>query len=554
MAEHIVPAAAYYRMSDDRQEYSVADQRREVTAYAAAHGYRIVREYVDEGISGDATEKRAAFQQMLADVKSKRDFEVVLCWDQDRFGRFDPLEAGYWIKPLRDAGVRLETVAQGKIDWNDFAGRIIYAVQQEGKHAYLRDLSRNVIRGMMRVAEEGLWNGGIPPYGYAVQDRRLVPGDPDKVAVVQWLFRSYAWAGMGLSALAYDLNRRGVPSPGGKLWNGPAVEKILRRPHYLGDLPWNRQHTGQYHGLEDGAIKAKRKRKRIEKNKPAHWIVRHGTHEPLIDRETWDAVQRRLSAAGAACKPKWKKFHYVLTGLAFCGQCGKLMVGNSKQRWGKVYRKLLCSTYHAAGPSACRGGCMHERPLVTAVVRRLQADFLNPANIEALRKELRRQVESVALGDPAEARRLRAHIDELDRKINQGSERLLEEEDAALVPVLRAKLQEWQRKRGELQDRLDGLEKNRLRVTNVEAQVEAAVAELWTLHERLDDARPEQLREVLGQLVSKVELWFEQVPYGKAGRMQGVFSRGLVTIRPDLTVIRDDTMGGPITNPAGEMT
>ena len=52
--------------------------------------------------------------------------EAVLCWDQDRFGRFDPLEAGYWIKPLRDAGIRLETVAQGRIDWEDFAGRIIF--------------------------------------------------------------------------------------------------------------------------------------------------------------------------------------------------------------------------------------------------------------------------------------------------------------------------------------------------------------------------------------------------------------------------------------------
>ena len=158
-----IPAVAYYRMSTAKQETSIADQQQAVQVYAARHGYHILRDYRDEGISGDATEKRLGFQRMLADAKDRGDFRVVLCWDQDRFGRFDPLEAGYWIKPLRDQGIRLETVAQGRIDWEDFGGRIIYAVQQEGKHAYLRDLSRNVTRGLLQNARAGKWNGGTPP-------------------------------------------------------------------------------------------------------------------------------------------------------------------------------------------------------------------------------------------------------------------------------------------------------------------------------------------------------------------------------------------------------
>src|SRR6478735_2220884 len=129
MAGGSISAVAYYRMSTDRQEASIPDQREAVEKLARKQGYKIVREYADEGISGDDTERRAGFKQMLADAR-RADFEAVLCWDQDRFGRFDPLEAGYWVKPLRDAGVYLETVAQGRIDWEDFAGRIVYAVQQ----------------------------------------------------------------------------------------------------------------------------------------------------------------------------------------------------------------------------------------------------------------------------------------------------------------------------------------------------------------------------------------------------------------------------------------
>ena len=105
----------YLRMSDERQERSIDHQRRELLSYAKKHDYRISREYVDEAISGDATERRAAFLRMRDDSQ-KGEFSVILAWDQDRFGRFDPIEGGHWILPFRNAGVRLETIAQGKID------------------------------------------------------------------------------------------------------------------------------------------------------------------------------------------------------------------------------------------------------------------------------------------------------------------------------------------------------------------------------------------------------------------------------------------------------
>src|SRR5262245_20670968 len=225
----LLSAVAYYRMSSDRQEASIPDQRAAVEAHAVKHGYQIIREYMDPGISGDDTERRVEFQRMLRDAKDIGDFQVILCWDQDRFGRFDPLEAGYWIKPLRDAGVRLETVAQGRIDWEDLAGRLIYAVQQEGKHAFLRDLSRTVLRGMVRNAAEGRWNGGPAPYGYDLREGRLVPGEPAKVEVVRWIFRAYAAGELGVRKIVNDLNARGVPSPGGRRWRPKAVWEILTR-------------------------------------------------------------------------------------------------------------------------------------------------------------------------------------------------------------------------------------------------------------------------------------------------------------------------------------
>jgi DNA invertase Pin-like site-specific DNA recombinase len=134
MAPRILPenaAVLYLRMSSDDQEQSIPSQRVELTKYAAKKGYTVVGEYLDEAISGDSTEKRSGFLAMRESAGSGQ-FAVILCWDQDRFGRFDPLDAGYWIYPFRRGGVRLETIAQGKIDWEDLTGQLIYSVNQLG--------------------------------------------------------------------------------------------------------------------------------------------------------------------------------------------------------------------------------------------------------------------------------------------------------------------------------------------------------------------------------------------------------------------------------------
>src|SRR5438874_39337 len=100
-----VRAVAYYRMSDDKQENSIERQQSQVIPYAARQGYDIVRDYTDAGIAGDEEKKRKAFMRMLADAQTQGDFEVILSDDKDRFGRFDSITQGYYVKPLRDAGV-----------------------------------------------------------------------------------------------------------------------------------------------------------------------------------------------------------------------------------------------------------------------------------------------------------------------------------------------------------------------------------------------------------------------------------------------------------------
>ncbi|HCA54337.1 MAG TPA: recombinase family protein, partial [Ruminococcaceae bacterium] len=84
-------AAAYIRVStDDQTEYSPASQLEKIRAYAAHNGYNLPAEYifVDEGISGRHTAKRAAFNRMIAAARqSPKPFDAILVWKFSRFAR-----------------------------------------------------------------------------------------------------------------------------------------------------------------------------------------------------------------------------------------------------------------------------------------------------------------------------------------------------------------------------------------------------------------------------------------------------------------------------------
>ena len=150
MASRILPenaAVLYLRMSSAKQDKSYSGSAGRVDSnLPSSKGYKIVREYVDPAITGDDTEKRVGFLKLREDCENDPDFSIVLCWHEDRFSRNDPLEYGYWLKPIRDSGVILETPT-GKVDWESLGGRLISLIGQEMRHDYLRQLSRNVSTG-----------------------------------------------------------------------------------------------------------------------------------------------------------------------------------------------------------------------------------------------------------------------------------------------------------------------------------------------------------------------------------------------------------------------
>ncbi|MEW6253550.1 MAG: recombinase family protein, partial [Planctomycetota bacterium] len=119
--EHVVKvesfpkrAAQYVRMSTERQDFSVLQQKAAIASYAAARGYDIVRTYADEGISGLLIDQRSGLKMLLADVLSgKAGFDVILVYDVSRWGRFqNPDQAAHYEFVCVEAGVAVEYCAE----------------------------------------------------------------------------------------------------------------------------------------------------------------------------------------------------------------------------------------------------------------------------------------------------------------------------------------------------------------------------------------------------------------------------------------------------------
>lgn len=246
----------YLRMSSEKQELSLDQQRDEVKKLAEREGYAIVGEYADVGKSGSKdTKKRTSFHRMMTDA-TKQKFTAVLVWDTSRFGRLNSIDTSPYVAHLMKAGVYLHSVKEGKFDWRTSEGRMIWAMFCEANNRYATSISENTIRGRKDIASRGLWASGKIPFGYDRQyvDLSGVPKqlvkrterfskprgwhltlkvNKEEADVVRTMFHRFAHEDISLRELAAQLNKSGALS-GGEVWTARLLKLALTNPAYVG--------------------------------------------------------------------------------------------------------------------------------------------------------------------------------------------------------------------------------------------------------------------------------------------------------------------------------
>jgi DNA invertase Pin-like site-specific DNA recombinase len=299
--------AQYVRMSHDDQDHSPINQADAIAAYAVAHGFAVVQTYLDEGRSGLSIDGRPAFRQLLQDVQSgDANFSAILVYDVSRWGRFQDVDEGaYYEQMCKKAGVRVVYCSEDFRDDGSLASTLLKAVDRVEAAHYSRRLSIRVFAGHCTLSSRGFWQGAPAGYGLRrtlidangsprailsagerkfIQSDRVVLtlGPPDEVAMVQRIFRSFAFDGKNEVAIARELNEEGHVNHCGRRWTRGAISHMLANEKYAGHNVYNRT-----------TCKLKSKSK---KNPPEKWIRSFNAFEPVVDPELFRAAQRRFEA------------------------------------------------------------------------------------------------------------------------------------------------------------------------------------------------------------------------------------------------------------------
>ena len=303
-----IPVALYMRYSSDRQtEQSIEGQLRDCRAYCKLMGYRITAIYIDRALSAHKdTEKRVHFQQMISD-SDKKPWDFVLVWKLDRFARNRADSAMYKFR-LKKNGVRVISATE-RISENP-EGIILEAVLEGMAEFYSAELSQKITRGMRESAMKCHSIGGHVPLGYKIQDHKLVV-DPDTAHIVQEAFQLYS-QGETVADICRLFNAKGYRTAKGAEFNRNSFKSMFRNRRYIGIY--------SYKDIE------------VEGGVP-----------PIIDKELFELVGRRLSQAAQAPARGKAKVDYLLAGKLFCGHCGGSMNGESgTSKTGAVHNYYAC--------------------------------------------------------------------------------------------------------------------------------------------------------------------------------------------------------------------
>ena len=339
-------AVAYYaRVSTEKDEQlnSLDNQRRFYEDYIRSNpNWTFAGGYVDEGISGTSVAKREQFLKMIEDAENGR-FDLIVTKEISRFARNTLDSIGYTRALLRHGvGVFFQN---DNINTFDKDAELRLTIMSSIAQDKVRKLSERTRFGFKRAQENSVLLGQNNLFGYNKVDGRLEIVEPE-AAIVREVFERYVAGGLGLRAIANDLDRRGIVGRQGRPITYSTLYGMIRNPKYKGCYAGRRYATRDY---RDGRTY------RLDEDK---WIVHEDDKVPaIVPAPLWEAANQLLAARGKTMKQhaQASQNRYAYSGKLICARHGTTFhrhVYKSKRR-GEV-ECWNCKLYRQKGK---QGGC-----------------------------------------------------------------------------------------------------------------------------------------------------------------------------------------------------
>ena len=382
--------AAYIRLSREdggkEESNSIKNQRTLLINYVSAHAELTLYDvYVDDGYTGTNFE-RPEFQRMIADIENGY-VDCVIVKDLSRFGR-DYIDAGRYLERyFKDKGVRFIAISEG-IDSGKRDYDLMLPIKNIMNEQYARDISVKVNTAIRTKQQSGEYIGAFACYGYKKSkiNKNKLEIDEYAASIVRKIFAAYI-QGQGKIKIARTLNKEGVLCPSeykrvngenyrncNKLatttyWTYSTVNVILHREMYIGNMVQGIQHQ--------------RMKGKSQKQPKENWIIVQGTHEPIIDRATWDQAQTLLKRRTRELD--LQSNNSIFAGFLKCGDCGRAMTKNMYVRKkGEQYIIYSCGAYKRSGSLRCTSHSIPYRILEEIVLEDLRTIIHYIENIQEL--------------------------------------------------------------------------------------------------------------------------------------------------------------------------
>ena len=386
-------AGLYIRLSkEDESEgpsQSVQNQESLLREFVQQHRLSVYDTYIDDGWSGTNFD-RPAFQRMIADIEAKK-VNMVITKDLSRLGRDYILTGHYMERYFPEHRVRYISLLDGIDTGVDSTANDITPFRAIMNDMYAKDISKKIKSVKRDKQRKGQFIGGKPVYGYKMHptEKNKIVIDEEVAPIVRRIF-ALALSGMSCRNIATLLNQEGVPTPATYaglpvarpgpytgLWSSERISDMLQNETYIGNM------------VQGRSVKISYKSKKCLKQNPANWVVVEGTHEPLVDRETFQKVRMLVNSRRHT---RSRTYDFLLKGLIFCHECGyPLTVLNRKNSKGEDVLYFVCRTYQRftkAGVCTCHS--IKEKTVtdvVIAKVREVCQAYLNPDELLPVAQE-----------------------------------------------------------------------------------------------------------------------------------------------------------------------
>lgn len=383
---------------EEKQESnSVTSQRTLLNEFIEEHDdFTIYDTYIDDGFTGTDF-NRPSFQRLLEDMRNGN-INAVIVKDLSRLGR-NYIEVGNYIEqvfPLFNIRFIAINDAVDSFKNPSSTNTIMVPFKNLINDEYCRDTSTKIRTSLQGKQKKGEFIGAFSAYGYRKdpKDKHKLVIDQSVADIVKQIFDWNVNEGLGKIAICHRLNDLGILNPTGHkkielgqnysnfgiqdntfLWTPSTVRNILKNEVYIGNTIQGKRRTKSY------------KVHKVEPVPKEEWVRVENTHEPIIDKETFEKAQE-LSRRDTKVSQKTKELS-VWAGFLKCADCKRAMnKKSSTNKRGITYEYYICSTYRKKSDKICTKHTIKIEKLEKIVLQVINLHIKFFMHMEGLTKQI----------------------------------------------------------------------------------------------------------------------------------------------------------------------